>query len=124
MRVHQSSLAAALLAFLLFVCRESRAEPHTRNGLYLRHTEWGRVNGSLLLGLPLRPGLSLGVGGLASTMAITSSTHETQDEDPQLQLFGAVGPFVDFYPSATSGWHVQALEGGVCEHACDGRAVL
>ncbi|HYQ28007.1 MAG TPA: hypothetical protein VER04_12335, partial [Polyangiaceae bacterium] len=119
MRIHRSSLAAALLACLLFLSRESRAEPHARDGFYLQlatglgaafwhssghnphytpaldfsGTQSGAgLNGSLLLGLPLRPGLSLGVGGLASTIAITSSTHETQDENPQLQLFGAVGP--------------------------------
>lgn len=77
------------------------------------------ATGSLLVGFQLRPGLALGVAGLGSAHAV-SSPNRTADgqpatlEDsggPYVKLLGTVGPFVDYYPSASLGWHVQALVG-------------
>jgi hypothetical protein len=86
---------------------------------YTNHQGGLGLTGSLLLGFQLRPGLALGVGGYASAHAL-SSPNRTENgypvtwEDsggPYLQLLGTVGPFVDYYPSAALGWHVQALVG-------------
>jgi len=140
MRIPQL-LSAALLLLLFFVSSQCRADPHKRDGFYfsLRPASAGRISGArvtirttsrratsrinrvarltgaLLLGLPLRPGLAIGVGGLVSAHGL-SSPKRTENgqpvtwEDgggPYLQLLGTVGPFVDYYPSAALGWHVQ-----------------
>jgi hypothetical protein len=77
------------------------------------------AGGSLLLGIPLRPGLALGAGGIV-TASFGSNRHLTRNGQPwslvdvkdQPFLFTAmVGPFVDLYPSATLGWHAQVLVG-------------
>jgi hypothetical protein len=144
-RIHQL-LTAALVLSLFFVCSEGRADPHTRDRFYFQLTSglgwtssrstahnpyydpptdytnqqsgWG-LTGSILLGLPLRPGLALGVGGLGSVHAVSSPNHTENGQPvtwedhggPYLRFLGAVGPFVDYYPSAALGWHVQALVG-------------
>lgn len=127
---------AVTLFVASFFSAESRAEPHARDGFYLQlasglaaHRVWNTtenpffepapvneyprsgaaLNGSLLLGLPLRPGLALGAGGL---LAVSPLNRPTQDGGRlALQIVGIVGPFVDFYPSRRLGWHVQALGG-------------
>ena len=145
MRIYQLLLAAApLLAF--FVSSECQATPHARDGFYLSlntglgaisysstayypleqpqieyktHFSGATATGSLLLGLPLRPGLVLGVGGLTSFSWLaspdrTANGQKTWQEDgggPYSKWWGMAGPFVDYYPSAALGWHVQALVG-------------
>ena len=145
MRIHLL-VAAATALFALFASTESHAAPHARDGFYVQmstgigvpffsntaHDPYydpaidytdsrsgGSLGGSLLLGVPLRPGLALGVGGLVAVSAI-SAPKRTENgqpvtwEDsggPYLQTLGVVGPFVDYYPSAALGWHVQALVG-------------
>ena len=78
------------------------------------------LSGSLLLGVPLRPGLVLGLGGLGALAAVDSSHPTSRDggqvylvdvKDPPLQVTGIVGGFVDYYPSPSLGWHVQTLIG-------------
>ena len=145
MRIHHLLLAASLLV-AFFVSSECQATPHARDGFYLSlDTGLGAISysstayypgaepqieykalqrgatatGSLLLGLPLRPGLVLGIGGLTSfswlgSPARTANGDKTWREDsggPYLKFWGMAGPFVDYYPSAALGWHVQALVG-------------
>jgi hypothetical protein len=145
MRIQQWLLAAALLG-AFFVSSESQAAPHARDGFYLSlntgfgpivysstanypvdeqqveyksHFSGATATSSLLLGLPLRPGLVLGVGGLTSFSWLaspdrTANGQKTWQEDgggPYVKLWGLAGPFVDYYPSAALGWHVQALVG-------------
>lgn len=139
-------LTAATWLCTCAISAESQAAPHARDSFYVQLTTgFGlphfaitadddgagapdrytatrsdvSAEGSLLLGMPLRPGLVLGVGGIA-TMSFGSNRDITRNGQPwalvdvkdQLYLFtGMVGPFVDIYPSATLGWHAQALVG-------------
>jgi hypothetical protein len=144
-RMQRLVLGAALL-FTVLVSAESRAEPHARDAFYVQLTtglgsqhsaitatdasfsppdhyastvSGVSVGGSVLLGLPLRPGLVVGLGGLAA-LSLTGNPNVTRNGQPYVlvdvkqssfQLMGMLGPFVDFYPSPTLGWHVQALVG-------------
>jgi hypothetical protein len=144
-RIQRLVLGATLL-FAFLVSSDSQAEPRARDGFYVQLTTgFGlphfaitaddsnpgatdhyassqsglSTGGSLLVGLPLRPGIVLGVGGLA-TLSFTGNPTVTRNGQPwelvdvQEQSFlfmGIVGPFVDIYPSSTLGWHVQALVG-------------
>jgi hypothetical protein len=145
MHFHQLfAVGSGLLA--LFFSSASQAAPHARDGFYLQlatgigapqfsstahnpyfnpaldyadHRSGPSLNGSLFLGVPLAPGLALGVGGLVA--AVWSSAPDRTEngqrvtwEDgggPYIQTLAAAGPFVDYYPSARFGWHVQALVG-------------
>ncbi|HWZ89378.1 MAG TPA: hypothetical protein VNW92_11030 [Polyangiaceae bacterium] len=132
----------ATLLFAFSMSSESVAAPHARDDFYVQLTtgfglphfaitaddapdhyassESGvSACGSLLLGVPLRPGVVLGVGGLLA-LSFTSSPKITRNGQPwalvdvqeQSSLFTSiVGPFVDIYPSSTLGWHMQALAG-------------
>lgn len=144
-RVHGLVLAATLL-FASLVSSESQAAPHARDGFYLQlttglglphsaitadedntrstdhyaDTQSGvSIGGSLLLGVPLRPGLALGVGGVFALFA-PGNPRPTKNgqpysqvdvKQPAFQTMSMVGPFVDIYPSPALGWHVQALVG-------------
>ena len=145
MRIHQLLLAASLL-LAFFVSSECQANPHARDGFYLslstgfgaigysstayhptddprieykNHQSGPMATGTLLLGLPLRPGLVLGVGGLTSAWWLSSPERTANGEKiwwedsggPYVNFLGMAGPFVDYYPSAALGWHVQALVG-------------
>jgi len=140
----QRLVAAGTLLFAFLVSPESHAAPHARDGFYLQltselglahfanttsdsspATELGQsesgpaIGGSLLVGVPLRPGFVLGAGTLAA-LCIAEGTDHTQD-GKSAQWDGSghmsaysmaiVGPFVDLYPSPRLGWHVQALAG-------------
>ncbi|MEI9950091.1 MAG: hypothetical protein WDO74_14245 [Pseudomonadota bacterium] len=144
---------AALVLSLFFVSSKCRADPQTRDGIYVQlasglgwmsyrstahyahgeppnpyleptdytnHQNGPGLTGSLLLGFQLRPRLALGVAGLAAAHAVSHPdgrdangggvTWHT-DGGPYRKFLGTVGPFVDYYPSASCGWHVQALVG-------------
>jgi hypothetical protein len=142
-RVQRLVLAATPL-FAFLVSSESQAAPHARDGFYLQlttglgvpnfasttdesspATQFGQsegglsIGGSLLLGVPLRPGIVVGGGALAA-LCLSDGTQHTQD-GRAVQWDGAyhmgaysmavLGPFVDLYPSPALGWHVQALVG-------------
>jgi hypothetical protein len=145
-RIQRLVLGATLL-FAFLVSSDSQAEPRARDGFYVQLTTgFGlphfaitaddstfsppdhytssasgvSTGGSLLLGVPLRPGIVLGVGGLFALSFSDSSSNLTRNGQPYsltdvkqdpFQLMGMVGPFVDIYPGPTLGWHVQALVG-------------
>jgi hypothetical protein len=142
----QRFVLTAMLLFAFLMSSESQAEPHARDGFYVQLTTgFGlphfaitaddstfnppdhyassksglSTGGSLLLGVPLRPGLALGLGGLGA-LSFSSSPNLTRNgqpysltdvKDQPFMSMGMVGPFVDIYPSPTLGWHVQALIG-------------
>ena len=121
---------------------ESHPAEHARDGFYLQLT-WGfgwthragsaedestsppteysvsergaSTGGSLLIGMPVRPGLVLGVGGLVSLADAQRYSSNVisvdSSEGPSFQTVAMVGPFVDFYPRPALGWHVQGLVG-------------
>ncbi|HYQ04887.1 MAG TPA: hypothetical protein VER96_39700 [Polyangiaceae bacterium] len=142
----QSLAGAASLLLAFFVNRECLATPHARDGFYLSlgsglGAEWyastahnsfydpsidytNHQSGpvatlSLMLGLPLRPGLALGVGGLTSAAWLSSPKRTMNGEHvswedgggPYVNFFAMAGAFVDYYPRRELGWHVQALAG-------------
>jgi hypothetical protein len=82
--------------------------------------DWGlSLTGSVLAGGALQPGLVFGAGVL-SAVAFNGAPKRTRDgqpdyvEDdggPYLDAFALAGPFVDYYPIATSGFHLQVLAG-------------
>jgi hypothetical protein len=144
-RIQRLVLGATLL-FTFLMSSESRAEPRGRDGFYVQLTtgfglshfavtaddttftptdhyassERGvSTDASLLLGLPLRPGIVLGAGGIVSLslIGVPSITRNGQPyiltdvSQSPFQLMDMVGPFVDIYPSPTLGWHLQALVG-------------
>jgi len=91
-------------------------EPHE----YTTRQHGPGITGSLLLGYQLWPGLALGIGGVGSAHLLSEPNAHTPDGErviwetgggPYLQYVGTFGPFVDYYPSAALGWHVQALVG-------------
>jgi hypothetical protein len=81
---------------------------------------WGlSLTGSVLAGGALQPGLVFGAGVL-SAFAFNGAPKRTRDgqpdyvEDgggPYLDAYALAGPFLDYYPSSTSGFHLQALAG-------------
>ncbi len=142
----QPFVLAAMLLFAFLVSSKCQAEPRARDGFYVQLTtgfslphfaitadnsngssldhyvdsEHGlATGGSLLLGVPLRPGLVLGLGGIF-TLFSTDHPEPTKNgqtygqvdvKQPLFQSLSMVGPFVDFYPSSALGWHAQALVG-------------
>jgi hypothetical protein len=76
------------------------------------------VAGSLLMGGSLRPGLVLG-GGVLGVTSFVSLAHERDGvpidvEDgggPFFVSVGVIGPFIDYYPHPTRGFHVQGMAG-------------
>lgn len=143
----RSLVAAAALLCACAISAECQAAPHARDRFYVQlttgfglphyaiaaddaigarapdHYTCSRsdvsANGSLLLGVPLWPGIVLGAGAIGA-LSFGSNRNITRNGQPwsltdvkdQPFLFtGMVGPFVDVYPSATLGWHAQALVG-------------
>jgi hypothetical protein len=85
------------------------------------------LTASLLAGGALRPGLVFGAGALGA-LAFNEPPRRTRNgqpdyvEDsggPYLDAFALAGPFLDYYPSATSGFHVQALAGPAAHVSAD-----
>ena len=74
---------------------------------------------SLFLGVSLHSRLALGVGGIASVALLTDAKVVRSDGAPvssedtpgNLNAFAVLGPFIDYYPKARSGFHVQGLLG-------------
>ena len=65
------------------------------------HRGGAALNGSILVGLPLRAGLAIAAGGV---LAVAPVNRPGQDGGRlALQIVGIVGPFVDFYPSRRLG---------------------
>jgi hypothetical protein len=142
----RSHILVSALIFACLMSSECRADPRARDGFYVQLTtglglphfaitaddpasgpsdhyatsvSGPSIGGSLLLGMPFRPGIVLGVGGLVA-MAATGYPDVTRNGQPwslvdvkqgAFQFMAMGGPFVDIYPSPTLGWHVQALVG-------------
>jgi hypothetical protein len=69
--------------------------------------------GELMFGGAIVPGLNVG-GGVAVDWVVRpriESNGVEVDEDVLVGLLGVIGPFVDWYPSANGGFHLQALLG-------------
>jgi len=153
MRIQSLAWAPSLLLAFL-VSRAADAAPHARDGFYLslsngfgpgwyastahnsfydppidytNHQSGPILMGSLLLGLPVRPGLVLGVGGLSSAAWLSGPNRTMNGEPvswedgggPYVSFLGIAGAFVDYYPIPELGWHVQALAGYAALSASD-----
>jgi hypothetical protein len=68
----------------------------------------------LALGYAFWPGIVIGAGVYTATIGahtMTTNDERTGDYDFRLSQLAVVGPFLDFYPSADSGFHVQGSPG-------------
>jgi hypothetical protein len=83
------------------------------------HRNGFSLMGSLFLGFSLHSQLAVGIGGIGSVGLLTDAKVTRSDGQPvsaedtsgNLNAFGVLGPFIDYYPRPHSGFHLQALVG-------------
>lgn len=140
-----SWVSTAVVASSLCFAPTSRAQMPERRGLYVQSSAglglahfWGSefdsdgevtatsnglsLAGALLIGGAIRRGLVLGGGALGALSFNSKPELELNGRPLEREHLGAygdafvlAGPFVDYFPLVSSGFHVQAL-GGFAHH--------